>query len=91
MAAMRAEHRNTPARIVLHKASNYAPAEKAGFNQAANTERLEVLELLWLTNSDHIRLYRKGQQPPLRGTMLALDDDRHLLYTSGAVPFYKTA
>jgi hypothetical protein len=90
MAAMRAEHRNTPARIVLHKASNYAPAEKAGFNQAANTERLEVLELLWLTNSDHIRLYRKGQQPPLRGTMLALDDDRHLLYTSGAVPFYKT-
>jgi hypothetical protein len=75
---------------VLHKASNYTPAEKAGFNQAANTERLEVLELLWLTNSDHIRLYRKGQQPPLRGTMLTLADDRHLLYTSGAVPFYKT-
>ena len=85
----RAEHRNTPARIVLHKASNYTLAEKAGFNQAAN-ERLEVLELLWLTSSDHVRLYRKGQQPPLRGTMLTLSEDRHLLYSSGAVPFYKT-
>jgi hypothetical protein len=75
---------------VLHKASNYTAAERAGFNQAANTERLEVLELLWLTNSDHIRLYRKGVQPPLRGTFLTLGDDRHLLYTSGAVPFYQT-
>lgn len=86
----RAEHRNAPARIVLHKASNYTAAEIAGFNQAANTERLDVLEMLWLTNSEQLRLYRKGQQPPLRGTFVSLDANRHLLYTTGAVPFYKT-
>lgn len=86
----RAEHRNSPARIVLHKASNYTSEERAGFNQAANSERLEVLELLWLTNSDPLRLYRRGVQPPLRGTFLTLGDNRHLLYTAGAVPFYQT-
>lgn len=86
----RIEHRHAPARVVLHKASNYTHAEIAGFNQAANSERLDVLELLWLTSSDHLRLYRKGQQPPLRGTFVSVGDDRHLLYTTGSVPFYKT-
>lgn len=86
----RTEHRNSPARIVMHKASNYTAAEIAGFKQAANNERLDVLELLWLTNSDHVRLYRKGQQPPLRGTLLSLGENRHIIYTSGAIPFYKT-
>ena len=86
----RIEHRHAPARVVLHKASNYTPAEIAGFNQAAHTERLDLLELLWLTSFDQLRLYRQGQQPPLRGTFVTLDDNRHLLYTSGAVPFYRT-
>lgn len=86
----RAEHRNAPARIVLHKASNYTATEIAGFNQAANTERLDVLEMLWLTSSDPLRLYRRGQQPPLRGTLVTTSADRHLLYTTGSVPFYKT-
>lgn len=86
----RIEHRNAPARIVLHKASNYTAAERAGFKQAANAERLDVLEMLWLTNSEQTRIYRKGIQPPLRGTFLALGEGRHLLYTSGAVPFYET-
>ncbi|MGY5311768.1 argonaute/piwi family protein [Nocardia gipuzkoensis] len=86
----RAEHLHAPARIVLHKASNYTAAERAGFTQAANNERLALLEMLWLTNSETIRLYRNGQQPPLRGTFLTVDEDRHLLYTTGAIPFYKT-
>lgn len=86
----RIEHRNTPARIVVHKASNYTAAELAGFKQAANAERLDVLELLWLTNSEQTRVYRKGVQPPLRGTFLSMSEGRHLLYTSGSVPFYET-
>ena len=85
----RTEHRTAPVRVVLHKASNYTAAETAGFNHAANTERLDVLELLWLTSSDQLRLYRKGQQPPLRGTFVSIGDNRHLLSTTGAVPFYK--
>jgi hypothetical protein len=86
----RAEHLHAPARIVLHKASDYTTEERAGFNQAANDERLALFEMLWLTSSDTIRLYRHGVQPPLRGTFLTVDERRHLLYTSGAVPFYKT-
>ncbi len=28
--------------------------------------------------------------PPLRGSMISLDDDRHILYTRGSVEYYKT-
>lgn len=86
----RLEHRTMPARVVLHKSSNYTPAETLGFKYAAATSRLDSLELLWLTNSDELRLYRRGQFPPLRGTLLSIDGPRHILYTRGSVPFYRT-
>lgn len=86
----RDEHRTSPARVVLHKTSSYTPEETAGFRAAANQERLDVLETLWLTNSDPTRLFRSGEFPPLRGTLLSLTDSRHILYTRGSVPFYET-
>jgi hypothetical protein len=56
--------------------------------QVANSERLDVLELLWLTKADRFR--STGEQPPIRGTFVSLDERRHILYSSGAVRFYKT-
>jgi hypothetical protein len=43
-----------------------------------------------MPREESTRLFRMGEQPPLRGTMLSLTDTRHILYTRGAVPFYKT-
>ncbi|GAA1150745.1 argonaute/piwi family protein [Nocardioides aquiterrae] len=86
----RREHRQSPARIVLHKTSSFTPQEAAGFRAAANEQYIDILELIWLTRSEHVRLFRRGQQAPLRGTLMSLADDRHVLYTRGSVPFYKT-
>jgi hypothetical protein len=86
----RAEHRTSPARVVMHKTSSYTDAELAGFRAAADNQRLSLLELLWLTRSEPTRLFRFGEFPPLRGTLLSLTDERHVLYTRGSVPAYQT-
>lgn len=86
----RFEHRTTPARVVVHKSSDYTDDEIAGFRTAGAEERLDSLELLWITDSDGVRLFRRGQFPPLRGTLLSLDERRHVLYSRGSVPFYQT-
>ena len=90
LARYRSEHRTLPARVMLHKTSSFTSAELAGFRAAAESERLDQLELIWIPREESTRLFRISEQPPLRGTMLSLTDTRHLLYTRGAVPFYKT-
>ncbi len=85
----RAEHGNFPARIVMHKSSSYSEAEAEGFGAAANEDSLHSLELLWLPRKETARLFRFGDHPPLRGTLLSLDDDHHVLYTRGGVDFFK--
>lgn len=57
-------------------------ADEAGLARAAaNEQYIDILELIWLSRSEHLRLFRRGQQAPLRGTLLRLDDHRHVLYT----------
>ena len=90
LSRYRAEHRNLPARVVLHKTSSYLPEEIAGFRTAADNARIDLLELLWLPGDDPVRLFRSAAHPPLRGTLLSVDDQRHILYTRGSVPFYGT-
>lgn len=86
----RSEHRHLPARVVLHKTSSYTSDELAGFRAAAGTADVGILEMLWLQADDPVRLFRSAAHPPLRGTLLSVDDQRHLLYTRGSVPFYGT-
>lgn len=85
----RAEHKTAPARLVIHKSSAYSPGELEGFRAAADGAQLEVLEMLWLGDADSTRLYRDGDHPPLRGTLLSLGDERHVLYTRGSVDFFR--
>jgi hypothetical protein len=86
----RQEHHTQPARVVLHKSSSFTAGEAAGFQGAAEDARLEVLELTWITNSEGARLFRRGEAPPLRGTLLVIDDDEAALYTRGSTEFYAT-
>lgn len=85
----KSEHKNLPARVVVHKTSTYAPDEIDGFVQAAKSLNIDMVDLLSLDQS-FIRLYRKGTYPPLRGSFLSLDDDNHILYTRGSVDFFQT-
>jgi hypothetical protein len=86
----RSEHGHLPARVVLHKTSSYQPEEITGFRAAADNADITTLEMLWLPASDPARLFRPAEHPPLRGTLLSIDDQRHVLYTRGSVPFYGT-
>src|SRR5205085_11953536 len=65
-------------------------AEVDGFGGAASTERISRMDLVSVTRDPTTRLFRQGQYPPLRGTMLSLDPRCHLLYTRGSVDFYQT-
>ncbi len=83
------EHHNIPARVVLHKSSTYSSEERAGFDEAAKENRLHSLDLISMHDSG-VRLFRAGAYPPLRGTLLQLDEKEYCLYTRGSVDFFRT-
>ncbi len=79
-----------PARIVLHKTSQFSPAEVSGFQGAADDREIDFLELIWIQRRGAPHLFRTGQLPPLRGTSVQLDPRTLLLYTRGSVPYFRT-
>jgi hypothetical protein len=85
----RREHKHPPARVVLHKSSSYNQAELDGFNGAVDAQGLDSADFM-VVGKAFTRLFRDGRYPPLRGTMLTLDERTHLLYTRGSVPYYAT-
>ena len=59
--------------------------------RAADRERLQQCELLWLTDAEDAMLIRGANYfPPLRGTLLTLSESEHVLYTHASVPYYRT-
>jgi len=84
-------HGNHPAEITLHKTSSFSPQERAGFARAADAADLHAYDLIWISEAEDAFLVRgTSNYPPLRGTLLTLDDSEHALYTHGSIPFYKT-
>jgi hypothetical protein len=86
--AFRDEHKTKPARLVVHKTSNFDLDELKAFEAAIELENIGMFDLLTLDRS-RIRLYREGYYPPLRGSWITLDAKSHVLYTRGSVPFYE--
>jgi hypothetical protein len=84
------EHRTLPARVVLHKTSSFTAGEIEGFQAAADERRIDTLDMSWITSSEGGRLFRSGDAPPLRGTLLTFSDQEIVLYTKGSVEFYST-
>jgi hypothetical protein len=89
LARYRAEHKTTPARLVLHKTSNFNAAERGGFVNAIRAQDIDQWDFLTVDRTP-IRLFRHGAYPPLRGTVLELDSAHTLLYTRGSVNFFST-
>jgi len=87
LSTYRREHKTLPARIVIHKTSRYNQAEQSGFRDSAERAGIEEVDFLSLDDS-FIRLFREGTHPPLRGTLLSLDDVTHVLYTKASVDFF---
>lgn len=89
MGRYRAEHGHLPARLVVHKSSLYTPDELAGFRAGIQALGISSSDLLSLRRAN-TRLFRPGSYPPQRGTLWTLEEERHILYTRGSVPFYET-
>jgi hypothetical protein len=85
----RKEHKNLPARIVLHKSSHFSESEKEGFVSGINKHGISEYDFISIRHSD-TKLYRIGSYPPLRGMLLDLDELNHVIYTRGSVYFYET-
>lgn len=88
LRSYRREHRTLPARVVIHKSSSFSLSERVGFHAAADSERVDLLELVSI-GEPKARLFRQGAFPPLRGTLLHLGSRQHLLYTRGSVDFFE--
>lgn len=83
------EHKTRPARVVIHKTSDYDQNEIDGFVSAIRNEGIELFDFLTLSKS-FTRLHRNGKYPPLRGTFWELDDEYKILYTKGSVDLFQT-
>ena len=84
------EHHHFPARVVLHKTSQFDDQELTGFEAAADQRHIRHLELLWIVDaSEGTRLFRNGDHPVLRGTFATIAERRHILYTRGSVDLYR--
>jgi hypothetical protein len=82
------EHKNLPARLVVHKTSGFNQDELDGCESAINDLQIDSFDLLSVAES-FTRLFRTGYYPPLRGTLLHIDDTKQILYTRGSVDFYQ--
>lgn len=88
LATYRREHKTLPARLVMHKTSYFNEDEKAGFRKAAESEKLEVLDLVSVRRSG-ARVLRAGESPMVRGSALLFDEQSGIVYLKGAVPYFQ--
>ncbi|HVV51104.1 MAG TPA: hypothetical protein VHO06_15655 [Polyangia bacterium] len=89
LAAYRREHGNMPARVLVHKTSSFNAAEIEGCRQAAQSERVEVLDLVSVRRAG-TRLLRAAVPSVVRGTALTFDDRSGIVYLKGTVPYFRT-
>jgi hypothetical protein len=89
LAVYRREHHTLPARVVLHKTSEFDDAEICGFEAAADSSGIEHLDLIWVQSSERTRAFRKGDHAVRRGTFIELEVRRAALFTRGTIDFYR--
>jgi len=90
LARYREVHQTAPARVVIHKSSRFDVNEEKGLESALQEKDIPNYDFLWVSKFSGTRLYRAGKYPPLRGTLLILDDREMVLYTRGSVDFFET-
>lgn len=72
-----------PGRVVVHKSSRFWEEELKGFKSALSS--IPRHDLIALDFQD-LKFMRLGSKPPLRGTVITLDNGHHLIWTTGYVP-----
>lgn len=85
----RTEHKNFPARVVIHKSSIHNAEEISAFEKSLRECSIDPgqADFLSITRS-FTRLFRPNRYPPLRGTFFDTDGRLFVLYTKGSVDFF---
>lgn len=83
------QHQHYPARLVVLKTSRFRLDEADGISEALSEVNVPYSDLVWVSEKSPITMYREGDYPPLRGTMIQLGRNS-LLFTRGSVPYYRT-
>jgi hypothetical protein len=76
-----------PARVVLHKTTQFNEVERAGFETAL--KQIPVVEFVNIAPSD-FRLVQRAAYPPKRGTLCRINNDASYLFTTGYIPEWQT-
>ncbi len=85
----RREHKNSPARVVIHKSSIHNTEEIAGFERALAEFAIDCDQADFVSVTRSLtRLFRGNIYPPLRGTLFDPGGSYHVLYTKGSVDFF---
>jgi hypothetical protein len=74
-----------PGRVIVHKSSPFTQEEIAGMEEALRG-KVALFDLLSISKGD-IRFLRVGIEPPLRGTVLQIAENRYVFYTRGFIPY----
>lgn len=83
------QHHHYPARIVVFKTSRFERKEAEGFQEALSEANVDYSDFIWISERSPITMYREGDYPPFRGTMIGLGQEA-ILFTRGSVPYYRT-
>ena len=83
------QHHHYPARLMIFKTSRFETGEADGFQEALREARVAYSDFVWISEGSPITLYREGDYPPFRGTMISLGREA-VLFTRGSVPIYRT-
>ncbi|VVB64401.1 Uncharacterised protein [uncultured archaeon] len=78
----------TPSRAVIHKSTLFTKAEKDGFSKAIGDLKRDFVTIS--RRNREIRFMRMGSYPVLRGTLISLTEDEHILFTAGYIPRLRT-
>ena len=78
---------NPPNRVVVHKTSLFSDEEKSGFDEAIAPLPKDYVAI---SENVDLRFLRTGKYPVLRGTVISLTPNQHLLYTAGFTPRVRT-
>lgn len=79
-----------PTRVVIHKSSRFTEDEQEGFNVIHDLGITEKDFVTIRSNRTWINFVRLGHYPVLRGTMIQINSNEFLLYTTGYTPRIRT-
>ena len=77
-----------PTRVVIHKKTLFSESEIRGFDKSIGNLQKDFVTIS--KRNKGIRFMRIGTYPVLRGTLVSLTDQKHILYSSGYTPRVRT-